>query len=150
MAKYGSVGWTPFYCRGKFATIQCDFACMISPPMCRRFVIPALAEEAAHLDACTYHYDGPGALVHFDDICAIPDIHVIQWVQGAGRGSHLDWVDLLKRFQAAGKGLDVAASFEQAKVLHRELRPERVLYQLGGLRTRADAEAAIRWFEKNT
>jgi len=150
MAERGSIGWTPFYSRGKFCTIQCDFICMISPAMSRRFVIPALAEEAAHLDHCVYHFDGPGALPHFDDICSIRDIDVIQWVQGSGQGRHVNWIDLLKRFQAAGKGLQVCGTTDEVKVLHRELRPEKVLYCVSGVRSVREGEELIRWFERNT
>ena len=146
----GTIGWTPFYSRGKFATIQCDFVCMISPPMSRRFVIPAIEEEAAHLDHCAYHMDGPDTRPHWDDICGIEDIDVIQWVQGAGTGAHIDWLDVLKDFQSRGKGLQVHASADEAKAIHRELRPEKVLYCIGGVKTRQEGEAVIRWFERNT
>jgi hypothetical protein len=150
MRPRGTIGWTPFYCRGKFATIQCDFLCMISPAMARRFVIPALEEEAAHLDHCTFHYDGPGALHHFEDICGIPKTDVIQWVQGAGRGEHIHWVELLKRFQSRGKGLQVNGSADEVKLLHRELRPERVLYVVNGVKTEREGHDLIQWFQRNT
>ncbi len=146
----GTIGWTPFYCRDRFATIQCDFVCMISPAMSRRFVIPALEEEAAFLDHCVYHFDGPGAIPHLDDICGIKDIDVIQWVQGAGSADHVGWIELLQRFQSKGKGLEVHGTPEQVKVLHRALRPEKVLYCVGGLKTRQAAEELIGWFERNT
>ena len=84
MDERGSLGWAPFYCSGKFCTIQCDFICMIGPDHVRRFAIPALAEEAGFLDHCVFHLDGPGSLVHLDDILGIADIDVIQWVPGAG------------------------------------------------------------------
>ncbi len=71
MAERGSIGWAPFYCEGRFATIQCDYICLICPEHARRFVIPALEEEASYLDHCVYHLDGPGALPHLDDILAL-------------------------------------------------------------------------------
>jgi len=150
MDEWGSLGWTPFYSRGKFATTQCDFICMISPEMGRRFAIPALVEEAAHLDNCVYHFDGPEALPHLDSICGIEDIDVIQWVQGAGNGSHVDWIDLLQDIQSRGKGLQVNGTPDQVKVLHRELRPEKVLYIVGGVKSEKEGADLIRWFERNT
>ena len=150
MPECGSIGWTPCYSRGKFCTIQCDFICMISPEMSRRFVIPALAEEAAHLDRCSYHYDGPEALPHLDDICGIEEIDVIQQVQGAAHGEHIDWLDLLKRFQAAGKGLEVRGNPDEVKQIHREINPEKVLYIVYNVQSQRDGEELIKWFEKNT
>jgi len=79
MARRGTIGWAPFYCEGRFATIQCDYMCLISPEQARRFAIPALEEEAAYLDHCVYHLDGPAMLPHLEDILGISDIDVIQW-----------------------------------------------------------------------
>ena len=66
--KYGCSSWLPFYCEEKFAITECDFICMISPELSRRFVIPALEEEAEFLGHCCFHLDGPDAIVHLDDI----------------------------------------------------------------------------------
>jgi len=46
------------------ATLQCDFSCMMSPEMFRRWVLPALEEEAAIVKHAIYHWDGPRALIH--------------------------------------------------------------------------------------
>ena len=97
--KRGTIGWAPFYCEGKFATIQCDFLALIEPKDARRLVIPALEEEASFLDHCVLHYDGPEALVHFEDIMAISKIDVIQWVPGDGKPPMFEWMDLLKKIQ---------------------------------------------------
>ena len=106
MEKTGSIGWAPTYCpSGKFAVIQCDFSCLISPTDAREFVIPAIKEEASFLDHCVYHYDGKEALGHLDDILAIEEIDVIQWVPGDGQPRTIEWMDLLKKIQKAGKGL---------------------------------------------
>jgi 5-methyltetrahydrofolate--homocysteine methyltransferase len=63
---------------------------MISPEMCRRFVVPALEYEASCLKHNIYHYDGIGALTHLDDILAIQSIDGIQWVPGAGQKRTID------------------------------------------------------------
>jgi len=147
---HGTVTWTQFFSRGKVGTTQCDFICLISPAMARRFVIPALEEEAAHLDHCVYHYDGPDALAHLEAICAIKNIDVIQWVQGAGRGDHVDWIDLLKRFQSKGKGLQVRGTPEQVKRLHRELDPTGAFYIVNGVESEREGRELIEWFERNT
>ncbi|MHB8963690.1 MAG: uroporphyrinogen decarboxylase/cobalamine-independent methonine synthase family protein [Saccharofermentanales bacterium] len=141
MAKNGSIGWAPTYCAdGRFAVIQCDFSCMISPDQAREFVIPAIAEEAAYLDHCVYHYDGKGALGHLDDILAIPDIDVIQWVPGDGNPRSIEWMDLLHRIQAAGKGLWIYDwTCDEIIENFRKLSPEGLVFSVGaGSQSEAD------------
>jgi hypothetical protein len=147
----GSCGWAPFWSDGKFATIQCDFLALLSPELSRKYVIPALREEAAFLDHCVYHLDGPGCLPHLDDILAIDDIDVIQWVPGAGQRPMHEWMDVLKRCQAAGKGLQLydITSLDTVTRLARELKPEGLMYCLD-LPTREEALRAIQWLERNT
>jgi len=149
-ADTGSIGWTPFWSDGRFATIQCDFICMISPDVFREHIRPALEEEAAFLDHCVFHLDGPGALPHLDDILAIKDIDVIQWVSGAGQKPMWQWLDVLKKCQAAGKGLQLYdLTCEQAQQLHRELDPVGLVYCVNA-RSLAEVEAFCRWLEQNS
>ncbi|HET6485987.1 MAG TPA: hypothetical protein VFH83_06185 [Spirochaetia bacterium] len=147
----GSVGWAPFWCAGRFATIQCDFLALLSPELSRKYVIPALREEAAFLDRCVYHLDGPGCLPHLDDLLAIEDIDVIQWVPGAGKPLMHEWMDVLKKCQAAGKGLQLYDIHDLATVkrIARELKPEGLLYIVDGC-DRDEALRIIDWLEKNT
>lgn len=146
----GTIGWTPFWCEGRFATIQCDFICMVSPTMSRKFIIPALEEEATFLDHCVYHLDGPGSLAHLDDILGIKDIDVIQWVSGAGQPAMHTWTDVLKRCQQAGKGLQLyGINCELARELHRELDPKGLVYCVGA-KTREEVEEFTNWLERNT
>jgi 5-methyltetrahydrofolate--homocysteine methyltransferase len=147
----GSAGWASFWCEGKFATIQCDFLALLSPEISRRHVIPALEEEASYLDRCVYHFDGPGCLPHLDDILAIDDIDVIQWVPGAGKPPMHEWMDVLKRCQAAGKGLQLydIHDLDTVKKIARELRPEGLLYCVDAP-TREEALRIIEWLEENT
>ncbi|HRU04367.1 MAG TPA: hypothetical protein P5137_01170 [Candidatus Brocadiia bacterium] len=150
MASAGASGWIPAWSRKRFAVLQCDFACMISPAMGRRFMIPALEREAASLDHVIYHYDGPNALPHMDDVCAIKNIAVIQWVQGAGAGPQVKWLDTLKAFQARGKGLELRGTVDEVKFLHRELRHEKVYYIVSGIETEKEAADLLKWFKDNT
>jgi len=148
----GTTGWTPFWCAGKFATIQCDFICMVSPEIGRRFIIPALEEEANFLDHCVYHLDGPGALPHLDDILAIKKIDVIQWVSGAGqpRMWTSPWIDLLKKCQKAGKGLQMYdMSIEEAKQVHKELDPAGLVYCVPAA-SEKEVDEFCHWLERNS
>jgi len=149
MNEYGSLGWSPFYGEGRTNYIQCDFICLLSPEMARRWVIPALEEEASFLDHSVYHYDGPAALVHLDDILAIKDLDVISWVPGAGNPGHAQWIELFQRIQKAGKGLDIHCTIEELPFFHERLRPERVMYNCGA-RTQREADDAIKWLVDHT
>lgn len=147
----GSAGWAPFWCAGKFATIQCDFLALLSPEHSRKYVIPALREEAAFLDRCVYHLDGPGCLPHLDDILAIGDIDVIQWVPGAGKPPMHEWMDVLKRCQAAGKGLQLydIHDLDTVKKIARELRPKGLMYYVD-VTGRDEVFRITDWLERNT
>lgn len=147
-AETGSSCWLPYYCEGRFSVIQCDFICLISPAQARRFLYPALEEEAAFLDRCCYHLDGPGALVHLDDILAIDSIDSVQWVPGAGNPPVIEWMDLLKKIQDAGKSVYIAASPEEVRVFHKELRPERVFYDVWA-ESQCEADRLLDWLKLN-
>ena len=137
---------------GKCGIIQCDFIIMISPEHFRHFILPAIEEEAAYLDHTIFHLDGPGAFRHLDDLLAIEDLDVIQLVPGAGATPAHEWVELLKRCLAAGKGVQVygdGLDLDRIKVLHRELGPKGVIY-CPSVGSRDDAEAIMDWLEKNT
>jgi len=129
--------------------LQCDFCCMISPPMFRRWVLPALEEEAEIVKHVVYHWDGPNALVHTADLLASKGMHTLSYVPGAGHGDHVNHIDLLKRVQAGGKAVQVWGTPDQMKTLHRELRPEKVIY-CTSTATQGEAEQLLEWFEKNT
>lgn len=145
----GSIGWIPFWCRERFATIQCDFECMIGPDAFNRFVRPALEEEAAFHDHCIIHVDGPGALKHLDGILSIETIDAVQWVPGDGQRPMHEWTDVLKRIQKAGKGLQIyGVTPAQVKMLSRELSPAGVVYCVGA-NDRKEVEELLKWLEAN-
>ena len=146
----GSIGWAPFWCEGRFATIQSDFLCMVSPEISRKYIIPALEEEAGFLDHCVMHFDGPGALPHLDDLLAIKNIDVIQWVSGDGQEPMHTWVDVLKRCQKAGKGLHIyGVDIDNIKSLSKILSPEGLVYDIK-VKTRQEVDEITTWLEKNT
>jgi hypothetical protein len=92
-------------------TMQCDLCCMISPDMFERFVLGELQQQARHVDHSLYHLDGPGAIKHLDAILGIDELHGIQWVPGAGASTDpMDWLDLIRRIQAAGKRIELGCA----------------------------------------
>ena len=68
---------------------------------------------------------------------------------GTGHGSHADYIDLFKRVQAGGKAVQVWGSPDECKLIHRELRPEKVQYSTYA-GSQAEAEALLDWFVANT
>jgi len=149
MDRTGTCGWVPAYHPVRTNTIQCDFAALIGPEQFRRYARPALEEEAEYLGHCVYHYDGPDALVHFEEVCSIPRIDCIQWVPGAGGKPFIEWMDLLKAFQARGKSVWVPCSPDTIKVFHRELDPAKVFYVCHAP-TQQAGEEVLKWLIEHT
>ena len=142
------------YCQGMYsmegaATLQCDFSCMISPAMFRRWVLPALEEEAAIVKHALYHWDGPGAVVHMPDLLASAGLHTLAYVHGDGHGRLSDYVDLFKAVQKGGKAVSFGGSPDEIKAMHRQLAPNKVMYSTWAS-SEAEAEQILEWFVKNT
>jgi hypothetical protein len=149
MGVHGTLGWVPAYHPVRTNTIQCDFAALIGPEHFKRWALPALEEEAAYLGHCVYHYDGPECLPHLADICSIKGLDCIQWTHGARNKPFIEWMDLLKEFQAHGKSLWIPCDPESIKVFHRELKHNMVFYTCGA-RSRQEGEAVLQWLKDNT
>jgi hypothetical protein len=145
----GACGWMPVYHPVRTNAIQCDFGALIGPHHFRRWALPALEEEAAHLGHCIMHYDGPEMLVHLDDICSIPHLDGIQWQPGAGNKPFAEWMDLLKEIQNKGQSVYVSCSCRDLPAYHRELRPELVCYNCWAS-SEAEAEETLTWLVAHT
>ncbi|HOZ48479.1 MAG TPA: hypothetical protein PLO37_19860 [Candidatus Hydrogenedentes bacterium] len=108
-----------------------DFSCMVSDAMFEEFFLPGIREECRHLEASIYHLDGTGALRFLDRLLEIPELNAIQWVYGAGRGRASDWLDVYKRCQAAGKGVQVGIGIDELDTMMEHLRPEGIWMSVG-------------------
>ncbi|MCM8803631.1 MAG: hypothetical protein NC833_00020 [Candidatus Omnitrophica bacterium] len=152
MERWGTTCWIPFYSEKKYCTIQCDFICMISKEMFRKFALPYIEYEANFLDHSIFHLDGPGALKHLDDLLSIKKINGIQWVPGAGNKPHIYWIDILKKIIKSKKSVVIyPQSFEEVKIFHKELGPERVVYHFWNqIKNLKDAEEIRNYLIKNT
>ena len=148
MDERGYGGW--MYSMEGAATLQCDFSCMIGPAMFRRWVMPALVEETEIARHALYHWDGPEALKHLDDLASIPRMHALSYVSGAGRGDNFDFLSLAKQVQARGKAAQLWATPDMIKNhYHPNLRPEKVVYDVW-VRTPDEGERLLDWLVKNT
>jgi len=142
-------GWIPAWSPGKCNTIQCDFAALIGPEHFRELVVPDLREEAAHLDHCIYHWDGPTALCHMDDLLAIEEIDCIQWVPGAGNPPPVEWLDLLEEIQKRGKSVMCYGSLDDLARFHERLDPSRLFYSFGASDP-DQIEQTLEWLVQNS
>ena len=128
--KFGSSsGWLPTWSTGRANVIQCDFIALISPEMFERHFLHELVVQARWLDRTIYHLDGPDCIRHLDLLLTIPEIRAIQWVPGAGAPPMPHWIPLLKRIQAAGRGLHLLTEPEHVETLLRELSPKGLMVQ---------------------
>jgi hypothetical protein len=137
-------------CSSKPATdLQCDFSAMISPAMFNDFFLPGIEQQTRWVERTIYHLDGPEAIRHLDALLDLPRLTAIQWVPGAGKPPALHWLPLLKRIQAAGKGIWVQALAEEVETLLAELKPEGLLLRVS-CETPAEADALMAQVERWT
>jgi hypothetical protein len=150
MRERGSTSWLDMWSEGRTQAIQCDFCYMISAEHFRRFALPWLEYEMSCLDHAVYHMDGPGQIRHLDDLLALPNLHTIQWVPGAGQPTAPAWLDMLRKIQRAGKGVQVLVSVEEVKAIYSKLAPEKTFYWVLDCPTEAEARRLIDWMVRNT
>lgn len=147
MDKYGYY-FEGFSTQGSTAVLACDFICMIGTEMFRRWALPTLEYEAGFVDNVVLHWDGPGALKHYDDIMGIKKIHLISYVPNPTE-SHLDYIDLYKKIQKNGKAVTIWGETDLIKAAHKELDPQKTVY-LHFPRNIDDIMELTVWLTKNT
>lgn len=105
----GYTGWISLLSDKPFFISQCDFCFMIGPDEYKEYVHETLAKEAKHFERVFYHLDGPGQIIHLDEILKIEEIDGIQWINGAGSAPIYDpkWFDIYRKVISAGKLLQV-------------------------------------------
>lgn len=121
-----------------------DFSCMVSKAMFDEFFLPGISAECRHMEANIYHLDGPNALRHLDSLLSIPELNVIQWTFGAGNEPASRWMDVYRKCQAAGKGLQIPLSVTELDAFMDNLKPNGLWLNITGIRTREEAEAVLR------
>jgi hypothetical protein len=123
---------------------SCDFWCMVSAPMARELIWPTVLTEIEPLARSVFHLDGPQALPHLDLLLEHPQLNAVQWVYGAGQGPAARWIDVYRRIQQAGKGIQLlAANAADALEVMKHLRPEGVWICVG-VASVGEAEAFLK------
>jgi hypothetical protein len=140
----GVRSWLPYWTSRRSYPLQNDFSCMISPALFRELCLPELETLTGALDHAFYHLDGPGAVKQVDALLELPRLRAIQWQPGAGGGTATEWLPLLKRIQAAGKGLLIDVRPHEFDTIMRELHPEGVITRVIADATPDQADAFVR------
>jgi len=104
------------------ATADADISCMLSPKQFEDFFLEQIAEQISRAPYSQYHLDGAGALVHLDALLSLSQLNAIQWVPGAGREAIMQWIPVIKKIQAAKKGVIVYATPKELPGLLDEIK----------------------------
>ncbi len=143
-ADEGSTGWFNLWSPGKFYAAQNDFSYMISPQMYREIFLPVVDLQTNFLDHSIYHVDGIGAFAHVDALCELPHLQALQILPGEGKPSPLQYMDVLKKVQAAGKNVHIGIPPEEVETAITELSIKRLFIE-----THCDTEDEARALLKN-
>ncbi|MBN1555014.1 MAG: hypothetical protein JXA11_09725 [Phycisphaerae bacterium] len=127
----GHADWLRVYSDRPMVCPECDVSCMISNAMFREFFLPSVRFQCETAERSIHHLDGPGAIRHLDSLLEISSLNGIQWVPGAGAKPMVEWLDLLKKIQDAGKCLHISCPSEQVLAVVSELRPEGLYIRTG-------------------
>lgn len=121
----GCNAWLNVWSDKRWYPMQCDFSAMLNPKWFKRFALPDIIAQAAHMDYSLYHLDGPLAIPHLDDLLSIPELTGIQWVPGDGREpmGHEKWDPIYKKVQDAGKNIVNTVSPTLANRMYKKFDP---------------------------
>lgn len=137
--------WLPLISKEKYYALSNDFSCMISTSDFEELFLDGLIDETLFYDKSIYHLDGPGALRHLDTILSMKNLNAVQWVPGAGHDNFKDWIDVYKKIQKAGKGIDLhCIDISEIDMLIDNLSPEGVfLRNITGIDSQDTAEKLL-------
>ena len=119
------------YSKKKHTTLACDFSALVGQETFRRWIMPTLEYEASLLDRVRFHWDGPAALRHFDDIMSVKKIHTISYVPNPSE-RHTQYLEMYQKIQKAGKGVEFGGTADEIREASKVLLPEKTIYRLQG------------------
>jgi hypothetical protein len=140
--------WLTLVSDEKYYIPSNDFSIMVSKATFDDVFLPGIVNECRFLDRSIYHLDGPGALRHLDSLLAIPELHAVQWVCGAGREGFGRWIPVYQKCQAAGKGIEVVCSYAELDLIMETLDPHGVYLMMDGVPSREAALDMLKRLEK--
>ena len=144
---YGFYVW--FYSEKPTASLSCDFSALISREMFRRWGMPALEYESSLVGSrSVYHWDGPNALKHMDDLISLKNLHTFSYVPTPGTYHH-EFLDIYAQCQRGGKCIAYTGSPDEIKAAHKVLNPSMTCY-LANVNSREEFEELENWLINNT
>jgi hypothetical protein len=140
--------WTPLVSEGKYYVPSNDFSIMISKTMFNEIFLPGIKRECQFYDRSIYHLDGPGALRHLDALLAIPELNALQFVPGAGNEDFRRWIEVYRKAQKAGKGIQVICNVDEIAEITSTLNPLGVYLSISGVEHVDTAHNILRALER--
>jgi len=140
--------WMGFWSDKPSIDLQSDFSCMISKEHFNEYFLPSIAQQTEMFERTIYHLDGPGAIGHVDALLNLPKLTGIQWIQGPGDGSVLEYIPLLKKIQDSGKLVSAFCMKSELRELYRNLRPEGTHFIITDCSSPDEANAILQGIEK--
>ncbi len=130
-------------------SLACDFSALIGSDMFKRWGVPALEYESSIVgDRTIYHWDGPAALKHKDDLISIKNIHTFRYVPSPN-SSHSEFLDLYRECQDRGKSIAFGGNIDEIKAAHKVLKPNMTQYSTW-VSSVEEFEELSDWLIKNT
>ncbi len=131
----GVIDWMGVWSHRKVCATQCDLSVMISPEMFREFVKEDLESSYSFVDYGIYHLDGEEQIMHLDTLLSIEKLKLIQWVPSTQVGNPtygdpLNWIDLFKRIQDAGKSVLIYCPPERVRELLTKIARDKVFLDI--------------------
>ena len=143
----GTACWFGVWSPGRHYCAHNDFSYNISPAMFRDIFLPVIERQTLFLDHTVYHVDGIEAFAHVDALCELPRLQAVQILPGAGKPSALHNMDVLKKVQAAGKGLQIYLAPEEVRPALEQLSARGLLITTG-CETEAQARQLLKDAER--
>jgi hypothetical protein len=147
--KGGVHAWMHLLAPGKLTHMQCDMSVMFSAAMYEEFVLDELNKQMEWLEYPVYHFDGIEQEKHLVHLLNLNKLKAIQWTHVAGQPSASHYLPVLKRIQAAGKGLIIMAPPSDVPILLEHLSA-RGLYLHTETKTKEEAEYLIAYTFKHS
>lgn len=135
--------WMGIWSEIPAADLQSDFSYLISSQMFDDYFLPFIAEQTEMVPRSIYHLDGPGSVRHLDSLLSLPHLDAIQWVPGAGAKPAVEWIDLLRRIQNAGKLVYAYCEMDHVEKLIRNLELEGLMLVVEDCATQEQAEQLL-------
>ena len=135
--------WTGAWAPGDMDAIQCDVSTMLSPQMFRDFAMEEAEYGASFYDYVIWHLDGSDEFKHVDDICAIPNLNAIQYVDEKRRDP-LEFAHIWEKILSRGKSIIFSCDYRYAPALTKRLGPRGLASGAWGCNSEAEMECLIK------